>query len=748
MATSIEIDGKPYVTKAQVLRTPIRDFSPSFRTDTVPRREDRKDLAAIEFPHFLGGFGSKYNLAKDPRVANKFWDSQNVMTHWLSQLSLSFASNTATAAMNGSSGASLKGPIAAVDYKGELYGLFEASKSGVSFVHTRLWDAGTATWGIVGVGLGSPNEHSGTVATAGTNNSETVTVTVDGAATVLTEGTHWNAHSDAATEATSIAAAIDTVAGVWTSRVTGTITVHLEDDRWTLGLAESAPSNMTATPPSARSGTEMVGDMIVQGGNLVCCIVDATAYKCYTSVGLRWTAASASPSPVITQPTAGDNDALAKMVVIDTDIYLAVWDEANAQIEVWKSTDDGDNYSALANAIITSGGGPRGKALFPDRTGEIGFVFGSAEGVYVLDTSAGTLSLIEPLLFNTNHCWGMAVAQGKLFVSTGQGGAVAIRFDGTSLYSSEEVGPDLLDGLPTARQGYFLQFLTAKGFVIGSYGGHAANKNASILMYNSAGWHNLHYAGTANIELRFIHISSADDDTERLHWSAETATATTTVHYQNKPLNNPGDGGAYTYAANGLLLIPEQSLNLPEVPSAWLVADADAINLGVQASAEEFVTIDYGVQGAAWQATELGHFETGVLTLNFGSGLGVSSPTLRPSMDFRRTSGDSSLSPFMRTFTLSLRKVYPTRYAYRTIIDVEATWKAYPNLYGKKDTVTSNLEALQDNILQKVLKYGEQVKNVSPIKDWEYREILGETAPPRSENVVDTDVVIHFVELI
>mgnify|MGYP005813387329 FL=1 len=753
----VEIAGKKYVTKTQVTRTPIRDFTPAYRTTATPRRQDRKDLAALEFSHFLNGFGSRYALAKDERTFNRFWDSQNVMTHWLSQLSPSFLAEDTTEPVGGFVGSNdtLIGPIDTVHFKGDYIGLFHApyDNSGGSVFVAKYSGSGTAWTGFTRVKvsttatitLGDSPTYSGATIVV-TINSDTVTTLTEGSS-FLDPGT---GSSNTDVLGARIASAIGGITGVSAAYDNGTnvVTITLASTEWGLTVVDNSGRGTAANPAGVGVHTGM--SINTQGGYLTVLTVEEGTHKMYRATAYNGTWADASTQPttgMMVAQSVGDRDAGGFIQALDANLYAGLWDEDNGQIEIWKSTNQGDDWTAVSTAVVTSGSGPRGHALFPDRNGDMGIAFGSAEAVYMLDVSAGTISIIESLGFHDNHCHGLTTYLGALYVSTGDGGVLKISYiDGQ--YVSEEVGPNKFDGLPVARQGYFHMFSTSRGFLIGSYGGHSGTTKASILLYNGAGWHALYTSATANRIIPFVGFSSADDGTERMHFWLILSTTTQSSHFQATPLNNPGDGGTYKYEATGLLLLPEQSLDLPEVPAVWLTVDADAVGLASQSSSQEYVTVDYGIQGGDWQDSELGHLESGVTSLSFGSGLGVSSPTMLLSLEFKRRSGTDTEYVFVRNFTASLRKVYSTRYAYRMIIDAEATALAHRSTFGNADGVITQLEAIQDSITQVTLKYGKISVNAGAIKDWEYREVLGDNAPPLSANLRDTDVAIHLIQLI
>ena len=84
---------------------------------------------------------------------------------------------------------------------------------------------------------------------------DTATVTVNGTATVLTEGVNWTAATSNDATATSLAAAIDAISGVAAAAVAAVVYVTPDDSTYTLTVASGDGTNLTVT-----SGTNGVLD--------------------------------------------------------------------------------------------------------------------------------------------------------------------------------------------------------------------------------------------------------------------------------------------------------------------------------------------------------------------------------------------------------------------------------------------------------------------------------------------------------
>ena len=469
--------------------------------------------------------------------------------------------------------------------------------------------------------------------------------------------------------------------------------------------------------------------------------------------GISWSAATTQPTANLLTggQSAGGNIDAGKLAVLGLDIYAIIWNEDNNRVDIFKSTDQADVWASdLASAATGSVKGV--VSGFPDQNGDTGFVFVTEDGVYVYDTSAKVAHLITRLSSHADNGRGTTIHQGALYVSTGDGGCLRITTPATGIYDVEEMGPNLLDGLPTARQGHFTKLRSWKGFLVGAYGGHAANKNASILLWNTLGWHHLYKDGTANEEIDWIDFSGADDDTERLHFSERTSATAGDTQFIGSALNNPQDGATYKYQTDGELEYPEQPAGMPEVPTAWMVADVDADALtagsgGSGGSGDEFIEFKYGKTGEAYTANDLGDFLSGTKTLNFQSKTGESTKTILPYVKLDRSTVNTK-TPKLRQLILSYLKVPTTRYGFQVTIDLQATEEQHSASVNIENIIT-NLEVVQDSVTQLEFAYaGQTAVKVKAVPPWDWRHAVGLPQTPSQSGERPGLVTLFFVELI
>ena len=133
-------------------------------------------------------------------------------------------------------------------------------------VTTDVAPATTIVNGVDAAAAAATNKTGGNVEIAGgcaTNTiaidnyavcgTDTVTITVDGTATVRTEGTNWTASVSNASTCTSLATAIDALAGVAATCSTSTVLITCDTTTKTLQLAESDAACTTVSANTAGS---------------------------------------------------------------------------------------------------------------------------------------------------------------------------------------------------------------------------------------------------------------------------------------------------------------------------------------------------------------------------------------------------------------------------------------------------------------------------------------------------------------
>ena len=459
------------------------------------------------------------------------------------------------------------------------------------------------------------------------------------------------------------------------------------------GSSTSWTGGGTIVTGGVGAGPGVAKDIATVGVYLVALVVGDTNHLIYRSLdGATWSAPAAtiSANKLADATTDGENLDAGVLVADGDDIYAFVWDEDNGEIEAWASTNSGNNWTEEGS--VGSGNGPKGRAHYFDLNGDPAPVIGTEEGVYAYDTSANAFSLIFQMTAHSDNCRAMAVWNGDLYVSTGWGSLYRLTWNGSS-FQVALVGPDRDDGLVSEAQGHFLRFSPVTRWLFGTYGGHVSGKNARVWAFDGQGWHFMYREGTADRELDWLHVSSNDDDTPRLHFSIRTATAAGDTQFLEQPLASPVSGLTLKYATPGYIDLVEFDGGDPHEQKALLRARVHADDLSSSTSGE-YINIDYGTDGDGHGDTDLGNILSGTLALDWGSGKGLSARTLNLRVNLLRDGGSTAQSPKLKEVDI-LYEVWQTPLrGYRIPLDLIAMANEQRTL----ETLISELKTAKDSV--------------------------------------------------
>ena len=305
----------------------------------------------------------------------------------------------------------------------------------------------------------------------------------------------------------------------------------------------------------------------------------------------------------------------------------------STDIQVWSSTDSGSNWALEVS--IPSADGPKALVDWLTIGGVRSPVLVIPDGIYSIDTSADTFSLIYALDGDPNTGrWAEVGNDGSLYVGLGSGSILRLTIREADNLDVMVIGPPG-DGLVTARQGranYILK--TPSEWLLVAHGGHAASRNASIFMIDTSviltdpetgkrfmPWHHLYQDATANLDIVALAYSTEDDGTARLHLAVEGAAASVNSHIE-EPFVNPKQSTTVKYQATSILRLPVDDLGDPNLNAMILQAYVAADDLtagsgGSGGATDEFITLRYGLNGASDTTVSRGDFLSGQLSLTF-----------------------------------------------------------------------------------------------------------------------------------
>ena len=433
-----------------------------------------------------------------------------------------------------------------------------------------------------------------------------------------------------------------------------------------------------------------------------------------TATGTSWAAGGFGGAYISTTVARRNNfdDDMGKLVDVGDMLIIAAYEDPDSgggtisQISVESTVDKGANM--VLQATIPSNDGPRAAVLWFDRAGTPRPVIVTAENVYSIDTDNQSYEALLPggMLTGDPHDGRRSVvgADGNLYVPKGDGNMLKLSLGpeiagGVHAIFWANIGPatkrlpghEYFAGVPSAYAGHF-NYLTGDDpdFLYGTYGGHDSGSTAVILAYDYVqdAWHNVKVHDAANEDLHFIGISHEDDDVKRLFYAHEGSSASVTRHLEhyNVP-SSVQSGQSYDTTVAQYIDFPDDDYGDPHTNVTAFVVRGDAENLDTKATNDSKITVTYGANRAAWDATAAGVLYSDALSLAQGtSGRGVAAKRIRWRLAFAGTAADDIR---LSEFEVAGRTKQTKLNRYVVVIDLKKTAKYFN---GSVATVMSNLK--------------------------------------------------------
>ena len=471
-----------------------------------------------------------------------------------------------------------------------------------------------------------------------------------------------------------------------------------------------------------------------------------------------------------------DNGRLLDMT--DT-LMVALREDADSQdsginkILIYYSTNSGTGWTA--GAVILSGYGPkafvRWRNPYSDPPGADIPVLVTAEGVYRVDVGGTTFELIYALDGNASNGRGAVVGQDNgLIIGLGEGGRVV-------LYVTEDGGleargsGDPGDGLVATRQGHVTAIAApAMPWYFLAYGGSTASTKAGIFAVEYTWqndpvtgrlfqpWHSISQHTAANQVIPALVFSSQNDQTPRLHYTVDGASASLAYHLTH-PLDDESQTGiAHKRLASSTIEFARENFGDAHTAKNILRSRVDAEGLGTSDSTE-YIEHEYGIDDAvATTVTNFGNFISTDKELFFGKTLqnitgsseagtpiGISAHSIRHLFTGNRTSGDSSLGPKVHEFEVIARN--KINFLKRFLLPIDITLTALNRgTGGSAAQVLSDIETLQTTVPLLPFVWGDRGPYYVDISPPSGRLMLSPTGESGSDSGVETGIIQIMVE--
>lgn len=468
-----------------------------------------------------------------------------------------------------------------------------------------------------------------------------------------------------------------------------------------------------------------------------------TQYRWYsTTDGSTWADGSGSNWPTtayVTTTTTRRNDFTDKHAdILDngSQLIVALYEDpdstggSSAQVHIGYSTDAGTSWTFNSGLVIPCTTTPNVhlrhiRDIYSSNSQVVPALVISSN-VFLLDTTNNTFQrlLNQTILTGTS---GEALAaetgaDGGLYVSKESGDILRIAIPSPGEVEVINCGPatNPSGGLVSARSGH-ATFIdgTDPSWLIVAYGGHAAGKNASILMleYDSLRtlvdgdlqpiWHSFFKDSTANRECHRVGLSSEDDGVLRLH--AATEAADSSVMYMFEEVNTTPASGTTLNVRTGYLELARDGLGDDAFDTAIFEARLAADGLD-ETTAGNYVSLSDGFDGNAYTTNDRGDFLSGDKDLTYASGAGATGKTVGLRLDI--TINTSSSTPEIFSLDVLKQTNLHTKDAWLFVVDLTATSARHSHNHNP-EAVRSALTTIRDNgTAVSVIVGGDSAKNM------------------------------------
>jgi len=420
----------------------------------------------------------------------------------------------------------------------------------------------------------------------------------------------------------------------------------------------TASTHIWGNGGTVSTGTTAVAlDMIPHKTKLIALYASANDHVAeYSTDGVTWTAAATTVisvnllSNVVTAHEEIDAGLLAE---IGGEVVAVVWDEVSGTITFFSSADDGDTWADEA-VDIPSGNGPQGVAVMLGIDNEDKLFVCTREGLWEVDTAPATWTTRKIFAMTTSNDNGRRMtvhSDGALWFSQGVDDdstptTYRMFISSAGTRSINPVPNDFSDGdgVVTEMLGPIHGMYSSGRFLYASIGGGKASRNARIVCHNGSGWHTMHRHHVANQELSpVLYVTSEDDGTPRLLFSARTATAASEVLFLGQPDANPQSGVTINRHPTGYVDLPFIDGGMPLTPGIWLRLEVSADGLSTSQTGE-YIDVTYGKDDEARTVNDAGDILDGTSSLLLPKatpGKGESSKALAVRLGLNRDVGDA-----------------------------------------------------------------------------------------------------------
>ena len=443
----------------------------------------------------------------------------------------------------------------------------------------------------------------------------------------------------------------------------------------------------------ADANTKVGLDLIAHKQYLLALFASTNDHLIYRSTdGVTWSAPTTqlTANYLSNNVTANEDIDAGLLTEIAGEAVASLWDEGSAIINLFTSSDSGDNW-ANETPTFASGNGPQGLAVMAGIDNEDKLYVGTREGLYEVDTAPVTWTsrFIFSMVPHNDNCRRMRVhSDGALWFAQGvddDSSPIVYRmFVSNGQRVIEQVPNDfsLGDGLPAEALGSVRWMEPAQGMMYASAGGGKAGRNARIWCHNGRGWHSVRRHGTENEKIEILMASADDDGTPRLHYAVRTSSSVSNAKFLGQPFVNPRSGVSIKREASGYTDLPYVDGGFPLDTKTWMRVGINAEDLSAAATGE-YIAVDYGVtaDNAALVArtddtTSLADFLSAVNRASFGTNaVGIAGLVLGIRVNLLRDATTNTDTPIWKDTQIDATVNLPKTDRYEFLVDLDKSAK-------------------------------------------------------------------------
>ncbi len=393
----------------------------------------------------------------------------------------------------------------------------------------------------------------------------------------------------------------------------------------------------------------------------------AGLYRKWT--GSAW--ATLTPSTDVSHP-------ISSCVSYHGNLYAACYNNTNKRVEIWKSTDDGDNWAVITDMWVSEAGHKMAEVVeYFDSAGSPAVFLVTDSGLYLLDLANETLATVRIFATRLSTAFVNIVkptvsGTGFLYIPRGKA-LIEFHYSG----NWRDVSPLTQARVPTAydSSGNHIRWIVdAEPWLFVMFG---AVTRSSIWAWDGQAWHYIWHTGVTNGESvrSFAVWYNTIDGAYNLHivYYPTSGTKSLFKRFENVMVN-PVEFPGHQYTVQGHIVTPWYHGGMSEESGALVYSSGAFADLDTIVNNKELVTIETALEYSdTYESASDRKIIRGSdsdVKMKYVSGAGFSCRVWRHKITLDRDSSTTTNSPIVYHATTAHRKKIPKLYQFTFVIDL------------------------------------------------------------------------------